>query len=166
MKTCNTCGKTKPFSEFYKHAKMAGGYLSQCKECKRAYQRKYRLNNLEKVRAKDRERGSLPHRVAARKEYAERMRLDGAHQSRQAKSKREWVKRNPHKRAAHVAVGNAIRDGVLIKEACEVCGCNATDAHHDDYTKPLDVRWLCRTHHAEHHTKLRAANACPDREAF
>lgn len=45
-----------------------------------------------------------------------------------------------------------IRKGDLIKLPCEVCGTNEkVEAHHDDYSKPLDVRWLCRKHHQEHH---------------
>jgi hypothetical protein len=38
-----------------------------------------------------------------------------------------------------------------------VCGNAATHAHHDDYSKPLEVRWLCRAHHSEHHTTERLA---------
>jgi hypothetical protein len=34
---------------------------------------------------------------------------------------------------------------------CEVCKETNVDAHHDDYNKPLDVRWLCKKHHREHH---------------
>lgn len=41
----------------------------------------------------------------------------------------------------------------LPKQPCEVCGEVRAEAHHDDYTKPLDVRWLCKTHHMEHHTQ-------------
>jgi hypothetical protein len=41
--------------------------------------------------------------------------------------------------------------GKLIRQPCEVCGSKKVEAHHDDYTKPLDVRWLCKKHHAEHH---------------
>ena len=45
-----------------------------------------------------------------------------------------------------------IKSGILIKQPCEVCGVmEKVEAHHDDYTKPMDVRWLCRSHHAEHH---------------
>ena len=45
-----------------------------------------------------------------------------------------------------------IKAGKLIKQPCEVCNTeNDVQAHHDDYGKPLDVRWLCRTHHREHH---------------
>ena len=45
-----------------------------------------------------------------------------------------------------------IRSGKLIRQPCEVCGTNEkVEAHHDDYTKPLEVRWLCKKHHAEHH---------------
>lgn len=59
--------------------------------------------------------------------------------------------RHPKKRAARVAVGNALRSGRLVKQACEVCGSGRTHAHHDDYSQPLNVRWLCPTHHAEIH---------------
>jgi formylmethanofuran dehydrogenase subunit E len=50
----------------------------------------------------------------------------------------------------------------LARLACEVCGDKKAEAHHDDYSKPLDVRWLCTTHHAEwhkHNTPI-----CPDQE--
>lgn len=47
-----------------------------------------------------------------------------------------------------------IRKGVLVKQPCEKCGTEEKiEAHHDDYNKPLNVRWLCRKHHLEHHRK-------------
>jgi hypothetical protein len=49
----------------------------------------------------------------------------------------------------------------LIKPArCEGLNCfSETDieAHHDDYSKPLDVKWLCTTCHAKRHMDLRDA---------
>ena len=45
---------------------------------------------------------------------------------------------------------NAIRRGRLERLPCEVCGAKA-QAHHDDYSKPLDVRWLCKLHHEQVH---------------
>ena len=67
---------------------------------------------------------------------------------------------NP-KRAAWGAVADAVKDGRLLREPCEVCG--ATDdvhAHHNDYARRLEVSWLCRTHHADHHkTHGEALNA-------
>lgn len=48
---------------------------------------------------------------------------------------------------------NAIRRGELLRQPCERCGCTTVDAHHDDYSEPLQVRWLCRIHHREHHLK-------------
>ena len=66
--------------------------------------------------------------------------------------KRAWAERNPEKRRAQVAVGNAVRDGRLQKEPCAVCGTEKVQAHHDDYSKPLEVTWLCASHHREAHT--------------
>lgn len=36
-------------------------------------------------------------------------------------------------------------------------GFHKVQAHHDDYSKPLEVRWLCVPHHALHHKQLRQA---------
>ena len=67
-----------------------------------------------------------------------------------------WEKRNPKKKRASNMVSNAVRDGKLIKQPCEKCGHKKVEAHHDDYDKPLDVRWLCKKHHHEHHVNARA----------
>jgi len=66
------------------------------------------------------------------------------------------------KRAGHM-VETAIKKGILIPEPCEVCNMNPNEknaggqrlveSHHDDYNKPLEVRWLCQKHHHEWHKK-------------
>jgi hypothetical protein len=76
-------------------------------------------------------------------------------EKRNALSK-QWAERNPEKRRAQIAVNNAVRDGRLTKGACEVCGATDSHGHHDDYSKPLEVRWLCAKHHAEEH-RMQAA---------
>ena len=53
--------------------------------------------------------------------------------------------------AAHNAVEAALANKSLVRKPCEVCGAIRVDAHHDDYSKPLDIRWLCRSHHLQHH---------------
>lgn len=49
---------------------------------------------------------------------------------------------------ARNAVAYALECGTLTRKPCEVCGDPKTQAHHFDYEKPLEVRWLCTTHHA------------------
>jgi len=44
----------------------------------------------------------------------------------------------------------AVKAGLLIRQPCEVCG-RAAHMHHDDYAKPLEVRWLCPAHHRQFH---------------
>jgi len=63
------------------------------------------------------------------------------------------MERNKIKRNASEAVNNAVRHGHLIKPSCcEECGAGGRiHGHHDDYSKPLDVRWLCpKCHEAWH----------------
>jgi ribosomal protein S27AE len=65
--------------------------------------------------------------------------------------KRQWDRSNKDKRRAHKAVENALNRGDIKKEPCERCGSQHVHAHHDDYSQPLAVRWLCPVHHREHH---------------
>ncbi|WP_084864024.1 hypothetical protein [Salibaculum halophilum] len=71
---------------------------------------------------------------------------------RQLTRQQKWRKKHPKRYLAHLAVENAIRLGVIERKPCEVCGETRTDAHHDDYEKPYEVRFLCRRHHKLHHS--------------
>jgi hypothetical protein len=64
------------------------------------------------------------------------------------------------KHDARRAVWRAIREGQLTRQACERCGSNENiHGHHDDYGKPLVIRWLCARHHGEVHPGFRARSA-------
>lgn len=53
----------------------------------------------------------------------------------------------PEQHRAHQALGYAIKTGKVVREPCEVCGAEPAEGHHEDYSKPLEVRWLCPVHH-------------------
>lgn len=65
----------------------------------------------------------------------------------------KWRRRNPRQYLAHLYVANAKRAGLLSPQPCEVCGAEKAEAHHDDYARPGDVRWLCTKHHKAHHAR-------------
>ena len=58
-------------------------------------------------------------------------------------------KRYPEKDKARKILQYAIRRGIIVRGYCEVTGCKSkkSHGHHDDYSKPLEVRWLCPLHH-------------------
>ncbi|WP_156137632.1 hypothetical protein [Methyloceanibacter caenitepidi] len=72
---------------------------------------------------------------------------------------RQWEQNNPEKRRAQKTVENALKAGRLERQPCERCGAEKVHAHHDDYSKPLDVMWLCPKHHRERHRELDAMAA-------
>ncbi len=55
------------------------------------------------------------------------------------------------RKQARQAVQRALRSGALVRGLCEGCESAETDAHHEDYEQPLQVRWLCRAHHKVAH---------------
>ena len=74
------------------------------------------------------------------------------------RARRRHEARYPEKAAARDAIQRALRSGKVKRLPCEVCGAvhgtkrpdgtlHKVEAHHDDYTKPLDVRFLCVVHH-------------------
>lgn len=147
QKTCFKCEVSKPLAEFYRHSMMGDGYLNKCKECAKADARRNYRKRRDYYRAYERERANLPHRVEARKQYSQTDKGKAAH----ARAGRRYSERYPSKYKAHNLTRSAIRDGRLKRQPCEVCADPVAQAHHDDYSKPLVVRWLCVTHHAEWH---------------
>jgi len=57
-----------------------------------------------------------------------------------------WRKKYPERNKAHRVVYNALRNKTLVKGKC-FCGEEKVQAHHKDYSKPLDVEWVCKIHH-------------------
>lgn len=57
---------------------------------------------------------------------------------------------DPAKDRARKLLAQKIRFGRMERQPCEICGGSA-QAHHEDYSKPYEVRWLCRVHHMELH---------------
>ena len=141
---CKRCGKSKGLSEFYRSD-------TTCKVCRRALVKEYRKTNAEKIRKYDKGRANLPHRVEARKRYSK----TDAGKASHAKSRKRWLAENPNKRAAHVILGNAVRDKRVERaELCESCGGSGKlHGHHDDYGRPLEVRWLCNQCHIAWHAE-------------
>lgn len=82
------------------------------------------------------------------KEYQKkkRSRLKGY----KAEEYRKYKEKNPEKVKAQQKLNYAIRHGRIERSPCEVCGEGRryhVHAHHDDYSKPLEVRWVCPVHH-------------------
>ncbi len=154
MKICFKCGDEQPLSEFYKHSAMADGHLNKCKTCTKKDVTAHRNNNLDSVRSYDRGRGELEHRKARVREYQR------THRAIVKAAKERWTKGNRVKARARFLVWKALQSSKLVRQPCEVCGNSATQAHHDDYSKPLEVRWLCDYHHKEHHKMKRGLKRC------
>lgn len=57
--------------------------------------------------------------------------------------------KHPEKYKARSILRNAVRLGQIKKKPCEACGLIEVESHHDDYSKPLEVRWFCHQHHCE-----------------
>lgn len=139
MKVCFKCKASKPRSEFYPHPQMRDGLLGKCKECTKADSIATRLAKIEHYRQYDRKRASMPHRVALRREITA-----------------QWRKQYPYRKHAQSALRSALRAGKVTQLPCLICGEKA-EAHHPDYSAPLDVVWLCSAHHKQAHAMARKA---------
>lgn len=138
FKKCFKCETVKPLSEFYKHNAMADGHLNKCKECAKSDALEHRKGNIEKIREYDRKRGKLSYRIKLGTEIT-----------------RIWRAEDKRRAVAHSAVARSIRNGELKRAPCIRCGEEKTQAHHDDYDKPLEVMWLCSPCHKKRHKELK-----------
>lgn len=155
MKICSKCKEQKSISKFYKCKTGADGHFNKCKECTKKDVRNNRKKRIDYYRSYDRERNQSPIRFKQRAELIKIRRSTSKGKAKHNEQSRKWREQNKHKRRAYTKVWDAIRDRKLFQQPCEICGKSKANAHHDDYSKPLEVRWLCHKHHMEHHKNER-----------
>jgi hypothetical protein len=126
---CRVCEQDKDVHSFYGSTLSAGGLYGECKECVKKRVRLRRAEDVERVRAYDRQRARLPHRIA-----------------NATRVTREWRRKHRQRQDAHNA---AARAGLTAPALCEGCSRRRkVEKHHPDYSKPLLVVWLCKPCHA------------------
>lgn len=123
VKTCFKCKVAKPIEHFYTHKRMADGVLGKCKECAKADVRAKRAEDAERYRELDRNRYAL--------------------------GKKKYYEPTSEQKRARSALHRKIASGVVVPwPVCFVPECDKKpEAHHPDYSAPLSVVWLCRSHH-------------------
>jgi len=153
-KRCISCTEVKPVADFYAHPQMGDGHLNKCKACCRRDARDNRNKNLERIREYDRNRPNREERLAQVRAWAHTP--EGREITE--RSKQAWDARNPHKKKASGSVNSAVRTGRLNKpNRCERCGGSGKiEGHHPNYSKPLEVMWLCESCHKQEHKNRRA----------
>lgn len=141
---CRLCGNQAVVPE----RQIAKSYDRRCRPC--------RAKHARQVRSDMRAAGIKPKRDQEHaREYELARSADPSVRARRAADMSRYAK-DPKLRFRHKArwqVRREIAAGRLCREPCEVCSAPVTHAHHDDYGKPLDVRWLCAECHREWHKR-------------
>jgi len=143
-KQCFKCKETKLISEFYAHKAMADGHLGKCKTCAKrdVFERVERLKSNPAWVKRERERD----RIKQAEYRAKGLAWPASDESRSA-----WQNRNPEKVKAQQQANNAVKKGLIKKkDKCEICGAGGRiEKHHPDYSKPLEVQFLCCVCHGK-----------------
>lgn len=163
MVMCSRCGADKPSGDFGPDKKKLNGLFSWCRACCAAQARARYTADPEKHRQQVQEfRKRTGYAIEYAREYRAR------NHERCLESNRIWreenrqrireydaMQRDTDKVRARMAVRLAIKAGKLKVQPCERCGYGVgVHAHHEDYSKPLEVIWLCRRHHGERHREI------------
>lgn len=134
-KKCSKCGRELPLTDFNKNRNSKDGLQEACRSCFSKYNRERYAKNREKIKSDVKDyRKNNPENV-----FDTRMRI---------------CEKNPTMVNAQKAVYEAVKAGIIERPRhCSGCGCSdeehRIEAHHSDYSKPLDVIWLCTPCHRE-----------------
>lgn len=152
MKKCVCCKKEKEVSEYGPSKAFKCGLDSSCRECRRRKVRAYRST----PRGRETARGTVERYHKSAKGRAAKRRYEETDNGRAKRRMHAKVHKEkyPEKKSARDAAYQSIKQGKLKRKPCEFCGSFNTEAHHEDYSRPLDVRWLCKVHHDAAHDRF------------
>ena len=136
-KVCSKCKKRLPLKSFHKSIYHRLGRCAWCGKCFSAYSKIDKAKNRERISAKH----SAWYRNGGKEIVRKNVKI-------YRKKHQPWKKLPKIQRQAYAKLQNAKRRGFIIPQPCEVCGSvKQVEAHHKDYSKPLEVNWLCHIHH-------------------
>ena len=168
VKWCYACKEYMNIEHFGKNRRKQDGYATECRACKKiadakSYQKhrarrlqrmkEYKEEHYEEIRIKDIEtsrskRGRKRNRVATKKYY-------NTHKEIVGKRVKEGYVKYPEKYRSRTAFRNACKCGKIQRpKECQQCFIECTpDGHHEDYSKPFEVVWLCKGCHGKMHRR-------------
>ncbi len=144
-KVCTKCGVEKGVEKFYQRVLSKDGLQSWCKACGMKERRIWRATHRERVNASARKHWAT-HTIAS---ISRCKHWRDANPERARAAKNTWALQHPGATHAHDILNNALRAGRILKPSvCFSCGGNVRlCGHHENYSKPLDVVWLCQSCH-------------------
>ena len=154
LRRCRQCNRRQGLEQDYRTKRcMPGGRDVICRWCRRSNERAYYLKNLKALRAKSRRWQRNNKSVGKRWKKANGKKI--------RTTNRRLRKARPDRQRAYDAVARALRNGEIDREPCESCGRspkkvngrNRIHAHHGDYSRPLEITWLCSRCHGLRHRK-------------
>lgn len=155
LKICRWCEEEKPLTEYPERSDgKYSWHAGQCRSCKNLANRYSYVKHREKNTIRDRRRYyENPERRAYNIRCAAQRAATPVGRAKARVRGLRWREMNPEKYKAQTAVGNAVRDGKLAKSSCACGESEGVVGHHDDYSQPLDVVWMCRQCHGLEHRK-------------
>lgn len=152
-KRCNKCLEVKPIKRFHRNRLLKSGRVGVCDACRAEAAKIYRGAHKAEaaIQAAKWAKLNAEHIKKVQKKY----RKTKAGKKMMLEAHRKFRREHPEKNRAVWMVGYAIERGILVRQPCEICGELKVEAHHEDYAKPLDVKWLCSMHHRMTHGKSR-----------
>jgi hypothetical protein len=135
VKTCRKCLASKPFSDFGKRSDQRDGLNYYCISCHRQNGRNSRNRHKKK-------------RDAINREYYSQ------NKERWRDYSKKFSKKNPEIKFAHKIITELKRLGLIEQQPCYVCDAPKAQAHHEDYSLPHDILWLCNSCHKQRHREI------------
>jgi len=155
-KKCTKCSCTKDLSEFHKHRFFKDGHTYICKACAKKHRREHYLKNRERQLAQNKEwkNNNEERNRELQKEHKRKLRSDPVKNALLLRAVRKWTRQNPQKKTAQDLVKYRINKKGDRPQSCPICKREgATLAHHEDYSKPLEVVFCCYVCHKKIHNK-------------
>lgn len=154
VKQCLKCKEFKLLQAFGVDRQKKDGLNCYCKECIKTREKQKRLANSEKLRAMDRAR-----RAADPEKYRRKMRAwYASHPGYWKRFYQSHPGYDQNRRRVRAKVGNAVQSRkfpAATTQQCSMCGRQAAEYHHLDYSKPFDVVPLCVACHKKVHVRER-----------